>query len=72
MFLHHSRRVYLQKAVKTYLHDFHFSPRHTLFHPPSPMFYQLLVSPNNKATLFLRLLMYKLTNCTTLSFAANY
>jgi len=36
------------------------------------MFYQLLIAPNDKATLFSRLLMYKLTSRTTLSFAANY
>jgi len=62
----------LQKTVKTYPHDFLFSPRHTPFHPPSLMFYQLLISPNNKTALFSRLQIYKLTSCTTLSFAANY
>ena len=72
MFPSHSRRVSLRKALKTYLHDFLFLPRHTTFHPPSRMFYQLSVSPNDKATLFTRIQFYKLTNGIKFSFAMHY
>ena len=72
MFPSHSRRVFLRKALKTYLHDFLFLSRHTTFHPPSRMFYQLPISPNAKATLFTRLQICQLTNGTTFSFAMHY
>jgi len=72
MFPSHSRRVYLHKASKRYLHNLLFLSHHTTFHPPSRMFYQLPISPNNKAVLFTRLQICKLTSGTTFSFAMRY
>ena len=72
VFPRYSRRAFLLKSAKTYPHGSLFPPRHTLLHPPSPLFYQFHISPNNKTALFSRLQIYKSTGRITSSFAAYY